>query len=392
MAHFKKIDERLDESGPARSTTAVQKAQANGAQGPELEDPSRTSRRPSTRSAASRTRPIISSLDRLTELMENLSLLTTELSLNYCQRAAQPRIVHQRHQAAGRRPDQGRRRQPRRCSGRAKKHEEERQNLLTKVDQLQTDTDKKTTEIANLEAKIKQQEDDFARQTRHTDAPSSASCATRLEQEELILDQPDGYITYVDYERGEVLVNITRRMGARPQMKMTIFDARSPGIPTEKPKGTIELTKVGDQFSTARIVKTDNPIDPIRVGDIVYSAAWSPNQPMRFALVGKIDVNRDGRDDREELKRMIQEAGGVVDFDLPPVDLGKETGKLTPRIDWYVTDDRMPLRDAYRSAESERVERGASSSGVSARSSRKPGSTASARCRSSGCSPSSATT
>ena len=47
---------------------------------------------------------------------------------------------------------------------------------------------------------------------------------------------------------------------------------------------------------------------------------------MRFALVGKIDVNRDSRDDRAELKRMIQEAGGVVDFDLPPADLGKETG------------------------------------------------------------------
>ncbi len=94
-------------------------------------------------------------------------------------------------------------------------------------------------------------------------------------------------------------------------MKMSIFDARSPGIPTEKPKGTIEVTQVGEQFSNARIIKTNNPIDPIRVGDIVYSAAWSPNIPMRFALVGKIDVNRDGRDDREELKRMIQEAGGV---------------------------------------------------------------------------------
>ena len=67
-------------------------------------------------------------------------------------------------------------------------------------------------------------------------------------------------------------------------MKMTIFDARSPGIPTEKPKGSIMLTQVGEQFSSAKIVKTafDSPIDPIRVGDIVYSAAWSPNQPMRL--------------------------------------------------------------------------------------------------------------
>ena len=96
--------------------------------------------------------------------------------------------------------------------------------------------------------------------------------------------------------------------------------------------------------STARILKTANATEPIRIGDIVY-ASGSPNRPTRFALVGKIDVNRDSKDDREELKRMIQEAGGVVDFDLPPTDLGKESGELNPRIDWYVVDDRPPLRE-----------------------------------------------
>ena len=39
----------------------------------------------------------------------------------------------------------------------------------------------------------------------------------------------------------------------------------------------------------AQILKTNSRIDPIRVGDYVYSAAWSPNEPMRFALIGKID-------------------------------------------------------------------------------------------------------
>lgn len=127
----------------------------------------------------------------------------------------------------------------------------------------------------------------------------------------------------------------------------------SPGVPTEKPKGTIEVTQVGDQFSNARIIKTNNPIDPIRVGDIVYSAAWSPNIPMRFALVGQIDVNRDGRDDRQELKRMIEDAGGVIDYDLPPPNVGKPTGTLSPRIDWYVIDERQPLRQVYNSGKSE---------------------------------------
>ena len=47
---------------------------------------------------------------------------------------------------------------------------------------------------------------------------------------------------------------------------------------------------------------------------------------------------------------MIKEAGGVVDFDLPPLEIGKETGKLTPRIDWYVTDDRMPFHEVLPAA------------------------------------------
>ncbi len=72
--------------------------------------------------------------------------------------------------------------------------------------------------------------------------------------------------------------------------------------------------------------------------------------PTRFALLGKIDLDRDGKDDREELKTLIQEAGGVVDFDLPPPEIGKETGELTPRLDWYVTDGRPPLRDAGQQA------------------------------------------
>ena len=74
----------------------------------------------------------------------------------------------------------------------------------------------------------------------------------------------------------------------------------------------------------------------------------------RFALVGRIDLNRDNQDDRQELRRMIEEAGGFVEFDLPPPDAGQRSGTLSNRIDWYVTDNRLPLREV-RSSNSERV-------------------------------------
>jgi hypothetical protein len=74
----------------------------------------------------------------------------------------------------------------------------------------------------------------------------------------------------------------------------------------------------------------------------------------RFALVGRIDMNRDNPDDRQELKQIIEEADGIVEFDFPPPDVGQQSGTLSNRIDWYVIDSRVPLREV-RSSNSERV-------------------------------------
>ncbi len=346
--HFKKIDERLDNLVNAVNAAVAEGPGARGA-GPELED-AKEKVQQSRRLVPGRAEQDLHLVARPAHRAdgEPVAALTTELSLNYVNLRQSLEACHQRRQDSRStfRP------RPPTTAGRPRgRAQEARRRAADPPDQGRPAPDRQRQE----DHRDRQPDDARSSRWRKTtparmrpltlDHPRAARPGSSRKRP--ILDRPDGYVTYVDYERREVLVNINRRQGARPQMKMTIFDARSPGIPTEKPKGTIELTQVGDQFSIARIIKTNNPIDPIRVGDIVYSAAWSPNIRMRFALVGKIDVNRDGRDDREELKRMIQEAGGVVDFDLPPPDVGKETGKLSPRIDWYVTDERMPLREVY---------------------------------------------
>ncbi len=55
-----------------------------------------------------------------------------------------------------------------------------------------------------------------------------------------------------------------------------------------------------------------------------------------FALVGPIDIDRDGRDDRGRLKWMILRNGGTVDYDLPVA--GPASGAIRPRTTWYVYD------------------------------------------------------
>ena len=342
---FKKNSDRINNLVTA-TNAAIQKAQQAGAESKDLEEARARVQTIVNSYQSEPNKNFISTLDRLTELLENISLLSTEMSSNYLglrkslessTSVAKQANDIQAKAASDSKAD---------LEAEHNKHEQMRQELLTKVDQLQTDNDKKTTQIANLETQNRQLKDDS---DRKLDLANAIIREQRdvLDKSENVLDKPDGYITFVDLERNEVQVNINRRQGARPQMKMTVFGANSPGVPTEKPKGNIQLIQVGEQYSIAHIDKMVNEIDPIRVGDIVYSPAWSPEEPMRFALIGKIDVNRDGKDDRQDLKRMIGEAGGIVDFDLPPPDHGKESGKLSARISWYVTDERMPLREVF---------------------------------------------
>jgi hypothetical protein len=60
----------------------------------------------------------------------------------------------------------------------------------------------------------------------------------------------------------------------------------------------------------------------------------------RFALIGFLDIDRDGRDDRARIKKLILGAGGVIDYDLPPG--GPASGKVGPMTTWYVEGNPPP--------------------------------------------------
>jgi hypothetical protein len=344
---FKKNADRV--TNLANSVNAaIQRAQQAGADAKELDEARARVQAIVTSYQSEPNKNFMSALDRLTELLENLTLLNTEMAANYAglrqslestTSVAKVAIDEQAKAASESKAD---------LQSEHDKHEQARQELLTKVDQLQTSNDEVRTKLANAETQLRQQKDDYDRRLElaHSMLREQRAIA---ELKETVLDKPDGHITFVDIDRREVHVDITRRQGARPQMQMTIFDANAPGIPTDKPKGNIMLTQVGDQYSIGRITRVNNTIEPFRVGDIVYSPAWSPDDPMQFALIGKIDVNRDGKDDRDDLKRMIEEAGGVVVYDLPPPNSGRESGKLTAKVAWYIKDDRAPLRTVYES-------------------------------------------
>jgi hypothetical protein len=345
----KEVDDKI--AGLSKKVNeSVAKAQAAGVAGPELQEHRDTIQRLIQEYQSEVNKNYISSLSRLVDIYDNLNLLNTSLAMNYTQAKRSlesANTINKTQMDALAKANTDLKED---LSNENKKHDESRNDLIAKVDTLSTERDKLLAETANLNQKITQLTETFDKDKKLT-MQLLREYREQLEKNENVLDVPDGRVLFVDYRRNELHTNLTRSMGTRPQMVMSIFDSASPGIPTDKPKGKIEIIQVGEQYSIARIVKTVVASEPIRVGDIVHSAAWSPNEPLRFALIGKIDVNRDGRDDREDLKRMIRAAGGIVDFDLPPPGTGKKSGQLTARDAWYVIDELPPIREAYKKSD-----------------------------------------
>jgi len=340
----KKIDDDLATIGPM-VVEMVSKVQAAGGASPALDEVKTGAVNLSSAYTSEPNRTFLSSLARIKDLLKNQAKMTAILATNYTElkrtleaanavNKQQMDVVVKSRDATKADLEQEQ-----------AKHVQAREDLHNKVTETETEIENQSTEIATLKSEHRQYVEE-ATSGRKTLNRIVRDLRDEKAKKETVLDRPDGRITYVDHGRNEVRTNITYGMGARPQMVMTIFDQKAPGIPTEKPKGTIELVSVGEKYSIAKIVETKSPIDPIRVNDIIYSPAWSPNEPMRFALIGKMDINRDGKDDRADLIRMIEAAGGVVDYDLPPPEAGKERGQITGYEAWYVVDDpaeRPPL-------------------------------------------------
>ncbi|HEU5118011.1 MAG TPA: hypothetical protein VFT74_15410 [Isosphaeraceae bacterium] len=287
-------------------------------------------------------RTLTSTIDRMLDLLGNQSQLLTAVSLDYQSVRKELESVNQIAQKKIEVEINAKQQSEQEKLAELTKHEEDRRGQLKRLDDLQTQNQQYLTEINELKNQVEQLKDEW--QKRYGDLLTQfRDIREQLELNENVLERADGKVTYVDYNRNEVRTTLNRRMGAREQLVFTIFDRDAAGLPTDKPKATIELIKVGEKESIGKIVKQMRNYEPVRIGDQVYSPAFG-ERPQTFALIGKIDVNRDGVDDREDLKRMIRSAGGEVSYDLPPPGVGAESGKLSPLTSWYVIDNRPTIR------------------------------------------------
>ena len=149
-------------------------------------------------------------------------------------------------------------------------------------------------------------------------------------------ETPDGKIRYVNARTNMVLVNLGGADGLRRQQTFNVYGADANNLAKETVKGKIEITRIiNDHESEGRIIE-DSVLDPILSGDFVYTAIWDSKSGLHFALVGEMDIDGDGRDDRRIIKNLISLNNGTVDAE--DVE-GEMNGRLSRNTKYLVTGE-----------------------------------------------------
>ena len=131
----------------------------------------------------------------------------------------------------------------------------------------------------------------------------------RYERE--VYDNPDGQVTKVAPALGTVFVNLGSADGLTNNRTFAVYDESVTNFEADNFKAKIEITRVDNFKSEARIIQED-PTNPILKGDHVLTATWDPGFSVPIALAGVFDLDGDQFDDTEKLARMIERNGGKV--------------------------------------------------------------------------------
>ena len=158
------------------------------------------------------------------------------------------------------------------------------------------------------------------------------------QNETLSEENSDGKVTWVNQRARVVWVNLGADDGLRRQISFAVIapDENNP-LKAEK-KGSVEVTRVLDRhLSEARIID-DSPSNPIMPGDSIFSAAWQPGRSEHFALVGFMDMDKDGISDRQKIRDIITLNGGIIDAEVK--DDGTRVGELSVETRYLVQGER----------------------------------------------------
>ncbi|MEM9352844.1 MAG: hypothetical protein AAGA92_07505 [Planctomycetota bacterium] len=152
---------------------------------------------------------------------------------------------------------------------------------------------------------------ELAKQVENFRTKNEVLQATQVEEDPF--SQPaDGKIAWVNQGQRTVWINLGSDDGIRPQVTFSVYGADENDALSARKKGSIEVTRVlNDRLAEARIT-SDEVTRPLMGGDQIYSQVWSPGREVGFGIIGVVDLDGDGAEDLDTLKRIVTANGGTI--------------------------------------------------------------------------------
>jgi hypothetical protein len=159
---------------------------------------------------------------------------------------------------------------------------------------------------------------------------------------------PDGLIVRVDLASKLVWINLGEDDFLKPRMTFSVYakDNLGVGRGIEDIKGKIEVTKILSRHMAEAKITDEELTRPMVSNDLIYTPLWSPGLVEKFAFVGVIDLDGDGKSDWDELKQLLAVSGASIDTYVD--DEGKRLpaeSKITFQTKWLVRGE-IPERDS----------------------------------------------
>ena len=188
-----------------------------------------------------------------------------------------------------------------------RRYEENDSGLRQQIEDLTNQLAERSDEIIRKELDYKKQiafQENRVQQLRNRVERCEAEKVTRDTIEDI---EPDGRILEVEARSRVVWVSLGRKHHLRPGLVFKVFQYVGG---KKKWKGEIEIRRVDEDFSEARILDQIDDLNPFTANDHVASPFYDPNLPPTFVFAGDGVINDNVS--LETIKRKLSSYGAKV--------------------------------------------------------------------------------
>lgn len=156
---------------------------------------------------------------------------------------------------------------------------------------------------------------------------------------------PDARVVFADQSARTLRLDVGSADGVRPLMVFNVYPHDFIETSGGSEKGRIEIVRTLEEHSCEAKILSDDDMNPIIPGDLVYTSLWKPGDVEEYALDYCLDINGDGVSDFQEVVNLVESNGFKVSAYVD--NSGVVHGKMTPQIQRLVVPDR-PLSETLK--------------------------------------------